>query len=78
MPAGHLGERVRVGSGYGSGGGAEAFVGAAELEVFRQGDEAGTTGSGLGRERRAVVMLASTSSVASSWTRATGRRMPAS
>ena len=78
VPAGDLGERLRVRSRDGSRGGAEAVVGAAELEVLRQGDETGAAGRGLGRERRGASRCwRRRRPSASSWTRATGRRMAA-
>ena len=78
MPTRDLGECLGERPGYRSCGRPEAVVVATVMEVLGQDDQSSAARSGLGRESVARSMFASTSPVASSWTRATGNRMAAS
>ena len=79
MPARDLAERLGMRSGDRPGGGPEPVVRAAVLEVFRERHEAGRRRAAASSARAtAAAMLASTSSRASSWTRATDRVIAAS
>ena len=78
MPSCDLGERIGVGAGDRPGRRPEAVIVSAVLEVFREGDQASAASGGLVGESDGRGDVASTSSRASSWTRATSRCMAAS